>query len=91
MYQNQQRYTSKAYAHLHRAQHESFEDVRAHGASPEQVAGAIADAVADADSPLRVPIGQDAAWMLAERARLGDTAWLARVRELTQPTPPGVP
>jgi NAD(P)-dependent dehydrogenase (short-subunit alcohol dehydrogenase family) len=91
MYQNQQRYTSKAYAHLHRAQHESFEDVRAHGASPEQVAGAIADAVADADSPLRVPIGQDAAWMLAERARLDDTAWLARVRELTQPTPPGVP
>jgi NAD(P)-dependent dehydrogenase (short-subunit alcohol dehydrogenase family) len=89
MYQNQERYTSKAYAHLHRAQHESFEDVRARGASPEQVAGAIADAVADADSPLRVPIGQDAAWMLAERARLDDTAWLARVRELTQPTPPG--
>jgi len=85
MYQNQQRYTSTAYAHLHHAQHESFEDVRAHGASPEQVVGAIADA----DSPLRVPIGQDAAWMLAERARLNDTAWLARVREFTQPTPRG--
>jgi NAD(P)-dependent dehydrogenase (short-subunit alcohol dehydrogenase family) len=89
MYQNQQRYASTAYAHLHRAQHESFEDVRAGGAPPEQVAGAIADAVADVGSPLRVPIGQDAAWMLAERARLDDTAWLARVRELTQPAPPG--
>jgi NAD(P)-dependent dehydrogenase (short-subunit alcohol dehydrogenase family) len=84
MYQNQQRYTSTAYA-----QRESLEDVRARGASPEQVAGAIADAIADADSPLRVPIGQDAAWMLAERARLNDTAWLARVREFTQPTPRG--
>ncbi len=87
MYQNQQRYTSTAYAHLHRARHESFEDVRARGAPPEQVAHAIADAIGDADSPLRVPIGQDAAWMLAERARLNDTAWLTRVRELTQPTP----
>src|SRR5947208_513693 len=74
---------------LHHAQQGSFEDVRAHGASPEQVAGAIADAIADADGPLRVPIGQDAAWMLAERARLNDTAWLARVREFTQPTPRG--
>ncbi len=38
MYQNQERYVSAAYAHLDRAQQESFEDVRGHGASPEQVA-----------------------------------------------------
>jgi NAD(P)-dependent dehydrogenase (short-subunit alcohol dehydrogenase family) len=89
MYQNQERYVSSAYAHLHRAQQESFEDARAHGASPGQVARAIADAIADTGSPLRVPIGNDAAWILAERARLDDTAWIARVRELTPATSKG--
>jgi hypothetical protein len=89
MYQRQERYFSPAYAHLDRAQQESFEDVRAHGASAEQVAAAIADAVAGDDGRLRVPIGQDAAWMLAERARLDDTAWVARVREFTQPSRTG--
>jgi NAD(P)-dependent dehydrogenase (short-subunit alcohol dehydrogenase family) len=89
MYQSQQRYVSAAYAHLHRAQQESFDDARAHGASPEQAARAIADAIADTGSPLRVPIGNDAAWILAERARLDDTAWIARVRELTSPTSEG--
>jgi NAD(P)-dependent dehydrogenase (short-subunit alcohol dehydrogenase family) len=83
MYQQQERYFSRAYAHLDRAQQEAFEDVRAHLASAEQVAVAIADAIAATDGPLRVPVGQDAAWMLAERARLDDAAWLARVRELT--------
>ena len=87
MYQNQERYVSSAYARLHRAQQDSFEDARARGASPEQVARAIADPIADTGSPLRVPIGNDAAWILAERARLDDTAWIAGVRELTQPTP----
>jgi NAD(P)-dependent dehydrogenase (short-subunit alcohol dehydrogenase family) len=89
MYQNQKRYVSSAYAHLHRAQQESFEDAQAHGASPEQAARAIADAIADAGSPLRVPIGNDATWILAERARLDDTAWIARVREFTQPASKG--
>jgi NAD(P)-dependent dehydrogenase (short-subunit alcohol dehydrogenase family) len=91
MYEQQERYFSSAYAHLDRAQKEAFEDLRAQqaSASPERVASAIADAVAATDSPLRVPIGQDAAWMLAERARLDDTAWVARVREFTQPTSKG--
>jgi NAD(P)-dependent dehydrogenase (short-subunit alcohol dehydrogenase family) len=89
MYQNQQRYVSPAYAHLDRAQQDGLEDARAHGASPEQAARGIADAIADADGPLRVPVGQDAAWLLAERARLNDTAWIARVRELTQPASKG--
>jgi len=40
MYQNQQRYVSAAYADLHRAQQDSFQDARAHGASPEQAARA---------------------------------------------------
>jgi hypothetical protein len=46
--------------------------------SPEEAARAIADALAADDGPLRVAIGQDAAWMLAERARLDDAAWLRR-------------
>jgi len=50
------------------------------------VAGAIADAIAATDGRLRVPIGQDATWMLAERARLDDAAWVDRVREFAQPT-----
>src|SRR6266542_2380991 len=91
MYERQERYFSPAYAHLDRAQKEAFEQVRAHGASPEQVAGDIADAIAATDGRLRVPIGQDAAWMLAERARLDDAAWIARVREVTQPTKTGGP
>ena len=66
-------------------QQDAFAEHRAHQAAPEQTAGALADAIADADSPLRVPVGRDAAWMLAERARLDNTAWAARVREFTQP------
>jgi NAD(P)-dependent dehydrogenase (short-subunit alcohol dehydrogenase family) len=86
MYQKQDRYFSTAYAHLDRAQQEASEGMAAHQASPEQAARAIADAIAATGSPLRVPIGQDAAWMLAERARLDDTAWIARVREFSRPT-----
>ena len=89
MYQRQERYFSSAYAHLDRAQQEAFEKVRAHGASAEQVAGAIADTIAATDGRLRVPIGQDATWMLAERARLDDAAWVARVREFAQPAKTG--
>ncbi len=91
MYERQERYFSAAYAHLDRAQQEGFEQVRAHGATAEQVAGDIADAIAGTDGRLRVPIGRDAAWMLAERARLDDAAWIARVREFTQPTETGGP
>jgi NAD(P)-dependent dehydrogenase (short-subunit alcohol dehydrogenase family) len=89
MYQQQKRYFSTAYAHLDRAQQEAFEDVRGHGTSAGQAAAAIADAIVAADDRLRVPIGPDAAWMLAERARLDDAAWIARVREFTQPTGTG--
>ena len=86
MYQRQERYFSSAYAHLDRAQQEAFEEMRTHGAPAEQVAGAIADAIAATDGRLRVPIGHDATWMLAERARLDDAAWVDRVREFAQPT-----
>jgi len=86
IYQNQKRYFSPPYAHMRQGRDDAFEDHRAHQASPEQVASAIADAVAATDSPLRVPIGQDAAWMLAERARLDDSAWAARIGEFIQPT-----
>jgi short-subunit dehydrogenase len=84
MYQRQERYFSQPYAYLDRAQQDAFSDHRAHQAAPEQVAAAIVDAIAATDSPLRVPIGQDAVWMLAERARLDDTAWAARVSEQFQ-------
>jgi len=88
MYQQQERYISPTYAHLDRTQEESFEEHQAHQASPEQAAEAIANAI-DTAGPLRVPIGRDAEWMLAERARLDDTAWAARVRELTQSSSEG--
>jgi len=88
MYQQQERYISPTYAHLDRTQEESFEEHQAHQASPEQAAEAIASAI-DTAGPLRVPIGRDAEWMLAERARLDDTAWAARVREFTQSSSEG--
>lgn len=87
MYQKQERFFSSAYAHLDRAPEEAHESQPPHQTSPEQAARGIADAIAATGSPLRVPIGQDAAWMLAERARLDDGAWAARVREFTQPAP----
>lgn len=89
MYLNQERYCSSPYAHLDQAQRDAFTDHRAHQADPEETARAIVDAATETDAPLRVPIGSDAAWMLAERARLDDTAWAARVREFTQPTGTG--
>jgi hypothetical protein len=85
MSQNQERYFSSE--HLDRAQRDSFQDMRA-----RQVPGAGGQRHRRRDRrhrrPLRLPIGQDAAWMLAERARLGD-AEAARVREFTQPTSTG--
>jgi NAD(P)-dependent dehydrogenase (short-subunit alcohol dehydrogenase family) len=89
MFQGQQRYFSPTYADLDRANLDGYEEHKAQQASPEQAASAIADAIAaaeaDADGPLRVPIGQDAAWLLTERGRLDDAAWAARVREMSQP------
>jgi NAD(P)-dependent dehydrogenase (short-subunit alcohol dehydrogenase family) len=83
MFEHQQRYASPAYEDMDRTNVQGFDEHRAHQASPEQTAAAIVDAIADRDSPLRVPIGQDAARLLGERARLDDTGWLARVREMS--------
>ena len=83
-YETQERYCSAAYAHLGRAQQEAARDHWPHQTAAE-AARAVADVIAAADSPLRVPIGRDAAWILAERARLDDAAWAVRVRELAQP------
>jgi NAD(P)-dependent dehydrogenase (short-subunit alcohol dehydrogenase family) len=89
MYETQERYLSPAYADLDRAQQDAYSDRQARqaGLTAQQAARAIADAVADAGSPLRVPIGQDAAWILAERARVDDTAWAARFSGFAQPAP----
>src|SRR5262245_40044757 len=84
-YGHEQHSNSAGYATLERGQRDSAAQSRAHQASVDQLAAAIADAIADTDSPFRVPVGADAAWMLAERARLDDAAWPARVREFTQP------
>jgi hypothetical protein len=51
--------------------------------SPEQAASAIADAIDATETPLRLPIGPDAAWLLSERARLTDAGWAVRAREFT--------
>jgi short-subunit dehydrogenase len=82
MYERQTRYVSPAYADLDRAQHEGFAAHRASQTPVSETAAEMADAIEAADSPLRVPIGRDAAWLLAERARLDDTAWLARLGEM---------
>ncbi len=86
MYQNQARFTDPAYADLDRAQAEGFAEHAAHQAQPDAVAGQIAGAVeAAVTGPTfaRVPIGRDAEWVLAERARLDDAGWVARVREMS--------
>jgi NAD(P)-dependent dehydrogenase (short-subunit alcohol dehydrogenase family) len=86
MYQRQERYFSPAYAELDSAQQEASDSDRPRGASAGQAAAAIVDAIAaTTDDRLRVPIGQDAAWLLAERAGLDDTAWMQRVRALSRP------
>jgi NAD(P)-dependent dehydrogenase (short-subunit alcohol dehydrogenase family) len=80
-YLRQERFASPAYAHLDRARQESPDDTRARPASPQQAASSIADAIAASGTPLRQPIGQDAAWLLAERGRLNDAGWAVRARE----------
>ena len=50
--------------------------------APEVVGEAIAAAIADPDSPLRVPVGADAEMVLAARAQMDDAAFHAAMREL---------
>ncbi|WP_421118773.1 SDR family oxidoreductase [Aquihabitans daechungensis] len=49
---------------------------------PELVGHAIADAIADASTPLRVPVGADAEMVLATRKQLGDADFTAAMRDL---------
>jgi NAD(P)-dependent dehydrogenase (short-subunit alcohol dehydrogenase family) len=48
---------------------------------PESVGLAIADAIEDPATPLRVPVGDDAALVLGARASMGDAAFEAAMRE----------
>ena len=48
---------------------------------PELVARAIADAIEDPTTPLRVPVGADAEMVLATRAHLSDEKFEAAMRE----------
>jgi NAD(P)-dependent dehydrogenase (short-subunit alcohol dehydrogenase family) len=47
---------------------------------PELVAGAILRAIEDPDTPLRVPVGDDAAMVLGARSSLGDAEFEATMR-----------
>jgi Short-chain dehydrogenases of various substrate specificities len=47
---------------------------------PELVACAIADAIADADTPLRVPVGADSEMVLTTRSQLSDADFEAAMR-----------
>jgi NAD(P)-dependent dehydrogenase (short-subunit alcohol dehydrogenase family) len=87
MYEKQERYFSPAYADLNRSQQDAYQDHQARRAdlTAEQAACRIADAVADVGGPLRVPIGQDAAQIIAARARLDDAAWATRVSGFARP------
>jgi short-subunit dehydrogenase len=84
MFAQQARFSRPAYDPLMRAQEAGFAEHAAHQVPPERVAAAIVDAALSGESPLRVPIGQDAAWLLAERDRLDDAGWAARVSEMTK-------
>ena len=48
---------------------------------PELVATAIADAIEADDTPLRIPVGDDAEMVTSVRRRLGDAEFLAAMRE----------
>lgn len=48
---------------------------------PELVAVAIADAIDDPDTPLRVPVGGDAEMVIATRSSMDDAAFEATMRE----------
>lgn len=86
MYEKQERYFSPAYADLDQAQQNAYQNHQARQVdlTAEQAAHGIADAIADAGSPLRTPIGQDAAEIIAARVRLDDTAWATQVGGFAQ-------
>lgn len=71
------------YAELHRQWSGTADAVTGPGGrTPVDVAaGVIADAVVDADTPLRVPLGDDAALTLAVRKELDDATFEATMRE----------
>lgn len=50
--------------------------------APELVGEAVAAALADPDTPLRVPVGADAELILSTRAKLDDAAFHATMREV---------
>ena len=50
--------------------------------APELVGEAIADAIDDPATPLRVPVGADAEMVLAARSQLDDASFTAAMREL---------
>jgi hypothetical protein len=49
---------------------------------PELVAKAIVSAIEDPDTPLRVPVGDDAALVLGARSSLGDADFEATMRSV---------
>ena len=49
---------------------------------PELVALAVRSAIEDPDTPLRVPVGEDAAMVLGARSALGDAEFEASMREV---------
>jgi NAD(P)-dependent dehydrogenase (short-subunit alcohol dehydrogenase family) len=49
---------------------------------PELVGEAIAEAIADPSTPLRVPVGADAELVLATRKQLGDAEFTAAMRQM---------
>ena len=55
---------------------------RANAPGPGAVATAIADAIEKPDTPLRVPVGNDAEMVLATRAQLDDGAFEAAMRSM---------
>ena len=87
MYEKQERYFSPPYADLDQAQQNAYQNHQARQVdlTAEQAAHGIADAIADTGSPLRMPIGQDAAGIIAARVRLDDTAWATQVGGFAQP------
>lgn len=87
MYEKQERYFSPPYADLDQARQNAYQNHQARQVdlTAEQAAHGIADAIADTGSRLRVPIGQDAAGIIAARVRLDDTAWATQVGGFAQP------
>ena len=79
MFEHQPRYVSPAYEHLDRAQREAYAAGQGRGADPADVARQIVDRISSADTPLRIPIGDDAAGLLQARAATDDAAWYARL------------